>query len=230
MTSFAFEKNFPNDFKDSDRGSVGSGWEWISKVVSTDSHTGVIQQRTGTGGVSVTTPCMFETLEVVIEMDVLPRKHTVPSTLGVSIGGVTYATLDIPSSADATTQSNCTVITSSNTTSNLAFMMTGIESAQTLWTDGWKLKMTLPASVLDEAWTDVSLTHSTETSGGTVSFISIDNLNIVGAICGTGHEIGRDACVCEYDNPFAQRGEQASTSTAFASPVESFSDTAATPM
>ena len=73
------------------------GWEWVDYL---GDHEGVLHRTEDLGTGRIYTDCNFETAEVVISMDILPRKYHQESEFIFSIEGVDFAKLTIPGSTD----------------------------------------------------------------------------------------------------------------------------------
>jgi hypothetical protein len=98
-------------------------------------------------------------------------------------------------------------------------MTTGISNADTVWTNGWELHISLPASAVGPK-VSLSFKHTAAEAGSYASDVAIDNVVITGGTCGTSL-----ACVCHDGSIYTEKGEVASATTAWLSPMESYSET-----
>ena len=135
MTSFRFENAVPNDFTDTQQ----DGWTWTAHMGGTSTQRGVFQRATDAGTGAIETQCTFESRDIKVKMDLMPRKSTKDATFEIAIDGVSYASVLIPGNEDTsvTLQEICNLTLADNTTSNKPYLLTGINNADIFWENGW---------------------------------------------------------------------------------------------
>jgi len=184
---------------------AGDGWEWVSTM---GDHEGVLHRTTDLGTGSIFTDCTFETANVVINMDILPRKFHQESKFLLSIGGVDYARLTIPGSTDTSQTDEVEIELFNDALSNLreGDIITGLSNTDVVWTSGWELSLALPDDHVGKS-VKLMFTHVAADSGTSASDVALDNVVVTGGVCGTGY-----ACTCLAGDDLARAGTVTTTS------------------
>ena len=199
MTSFRFDYNVPNDFSDTQQ----DGWRWATTVGGTSTQRGVFIRDTDSGTGSIETQCSFDTRDIKVKIDIMPRKWYKDATFDVVIDGATYASVLIPGNEQLGTvllQEVCNLTLAENTSSNKPYLLTGINHNDLYWESDWELSIRLPEKPTKPA--TFSFVH-TGAPSGQAGDVAIDNVFVTGGICGS-----YSTCTCQHGSQYAAAGNQ----------------------
>jgi hypothetical protein len=176
-----------------------SGGQWAYAPKAPRSAVNGLMQRTDDSSTgSIYTNCLLSQRTIRLELDCLPIQQQKGSTFKISVAGTVYAFVDLPGSDSFRTEAIVHALNGAS--SNMqTFPMHLPDSSRPSWTRSWIISIELGSWVPLDLGVELGFTHDGGAPAGiswpigaASSDILLDNVVVVGGVCGTG--LGR--CVC----------------------------------